>query len=359
MSISFKEFSDILEKPVKSGAMKAKSKTGGQTGGKDSSIGMKSTTAKSPGGGKDTSGSLEKKLSLGFGKKSSTSKKDTDKKKKEADELKKKKEAEKKKKADDKKTEPEKPEKPTFGGLGLVDRKKDTEQRKEQDRKRREGIAKKRKKDDEEKAKRIEADKKTSATHAANDQRSDQQKQQDAEDKAKNIEKEKKKETELTKQNDRLKTTEETMNTETTIKEDWIEDILIDKLLSKNRVRAAKIFNAMTKRNKMKYLDTVQSVTSRNSGYTDDEVISALQDFDIDISKTARKTWEEVENQQEAEKMHNYVNTLSLERSVNLWAEAAKKDEDLDPVRGDKTLTKKSQEKITINPMEKQPSRGV
>ena len=143
------------------------------------------------------------------------------------------------------------------------------------------------------------------------------------------------------------------------IKEDWIEDKLIDKLLSKNRVKAAKIFNAMSKRDKMKYLDTVQSITSRNHGYTDDEVVDALDDFGIDISKKARKTWEEVENQQEAENMHKYVNTLSLERSVNLWAEAAKKDEDLDPVQGDKTLTKKSQEKITINPMEKQPSRGV
>ena len=62
---------------------------------------------------------------------------------------------------------------------------------------------------------------------------------------------------------------------------------------------------------------------------------------------------------QEADKMHSYVNTLSLDRSVNLWAEAAKKDEDLDPVKGNKTFTKKSQEKITINPMEKEPSRGV
>ena len=138
------------------------------------------------------------------------------------------------------------------------------------------------------------------------------------------------------------------------IKEDWIEDELIDKLLSKNRVRAASIFNAMTKRNKMKYVDTVQTITSRNSGYTDDAVVSALQDFNIDISKKARKSWEEVENQQEAENMHKYVNALSFDRSVNLWAEAVKKDEDLDPVKGNKTLTKKTQEKITINPMEKQ-----
>ena len=60
---------------------------------------------------------------------------------------------------------------------------------------------------------------------------------------------------------------------------------------------------------------------------------------------------------EEAENMHNYINTLSLDRSVNIWAEAAKKDEDLDPVKGSKTLTKKTQEKIAINPMEKQALR--
>ena len=144
------------------------------------------------------------------------------------------------------------------------------------------------------------------------------------------------------------------------IKEDWIEDELIDKLLSKNRVRAAKIFNAMTKRNKMKYVDTVQTITSRLSHgvYSDDDVVSALQDFGIDISKKARKTWEEKEIQQEAENMHRYVNTLSLERSVNLWAEAAKTKEegkDPEPVKGSKTLTKKTQEKVAINPLEKVP----
>ena len=64
-----------------------------------------------------------------------------------------------------------------------------------------------------------------------------------------------------------------------------------------------------------------------------------------------------VKTREEAEKMHSYINTLSLERSVNLWSEAAKKDEDLDPVQGSKTLTKKTQEKVTINPMEKQAIR--
>ena len=59
----------------------------------------------------------------------------------------------------------------------------------------------------------------------------------------------------------------------------------------------------------------------------------------------------------EADRMHTYVNTLSLERSVNLWAEAAKAKEegkDPEPVKGSKTLTKKTQEKIAINPTEKE-----
>ena len=143
------------------------------------------------------------------------------------------------------------------------------------------------------------------------------------------------------------------------IKEDWIEDKLIDKLLSKDRVKAAKIFNAMSKREKMKYLEAVQTITSRLSHgvYSDDDVVDALDDHGIDISKKARKTWEELENQQEAENMHKYINTLSLERSVNLWAEAAKTKEegkDPEPVKGSKTLTKKTQEKIAINPTEKE-----
>ena len=61
---------------------------------------------------------------------------------------------------------------------------------------------------------------------------------------------------------------------------------------------------------------------------------------------------------QEADRMHSYVNTLSLERSVNLWAEAAKtkeENEDPEPVKGSKTLTKKGQAKIEINPTEKVP----
>ena len=62
-----------------------------------------------------------------------------------------------------------------------------------------------------------------------------------------------------------------------------------------------------------------------------------------------------VKTREEAEKMHSYMNTLSLERSVNLWAEALKDNEDPEPVKGSKTLTKKAQEKVTINPLEKEP----
>ena len=144
------------------------------------------------------------------------------------------------------------------------------------------------------------------------------------------------------------------------IKEDWIEDKLIYKLLDKDEVRGAKKFNAMNKSQKMKFLDAVETISSRNHGYTDDEVVSALQDYDIDISKKARKTWEELEIQQEAENMHKYINTLSLNRSVNVWSEALKKQEESEnwgnpkPVKGSKTLTKKPQEKIEINPTEKQ-----
>ena len=142
------------------------------------------------------------------------------------------------------------------------------------------------------------------------------------------------------------------------IKEDWIEDKIIYKLLDKNQKRAKKKFDAMNKSEKMKFVDAVQTITSKNYGYTDSEVEDALDDYGIDISKKARKAWEQLEIQQEAEDMHKYVNILSLERNVNLWAEAAKSKEeskDPEPVSGSKTLTKKSQNKIAINPQEKEP----
>ena len=61
---------------------------------------------------------------------------------------------------------------------------------------------------------------------------------------------------------------------------------------------------------------------------------------------------------EEAEKMHSYMNAIALGRNVDLWHEAAKKteeNEDPEPVSGSKTLTKKGQAKIEINPIEKEP----
>ena len=63
---------------------------------------------------------------------------------------------------------------------------------------------------------------------------------------------------------------------------------------------------------------------------------------------------------EEAEKMHSYMNAIALGRNVDLWHEAAKKteeNEDPEPVSGSKTLTKKSQAKIEINPTEKEPQK--
>ena len=66
---------------------------------------------------------------------------------------------------------------------------------------------------------------------------------------------------------------------------------------------------------------------------------------------TMKKSMEEAEN------MHKYINTLSLDRSINLWSEAAKKNEDNsdpEPIKGSKTLTKKSKATVAINPPEKE-----
>jgi len=52
---------------------------------------------------------------------------------------------------------------------------------------------------------------------------------------------------------------------------------------------------------------------------------------------------------EEALEMNAYMNTLSKNRSVNLWAEA-KEGENPEPVSGKKTLTKKPQDTVVINP---------
>ena len=102
----------------------------------------------------------------------------------------------------------------------------------------------------------------------------------------------------------RQKRERESMKETKKIKEDWIEDKIIYKLLDRNEKRAIAVFKAMNKSEKMKFVDAVQTITSKNYGYTDSEVEDALDDYGIDISKKARKSWEQLEIQQEAEDMH-------------------------------------------------------
>ncbi len=55
-----------------------------------------------------------------------------------------------------------------------------------------------------------------------------------------------------------------------------------------------------------------------------------------------------------AYEMNKYMNALSFDRNTNIWAEAAKDGMDPEPVSGKKTFTKKTQEKVVINPIEKE-----
>ena len=125
---------------------------------------------------------------------------------------------------------------------------------------------------------------------------------------------------------------------------------------------------ASTKANKLfimhsaKVIGKVKDDEERERQVTDLEQKAKKMGFKRDwIERTLEKQGAYGESydilKQEADMMHKYVNTLSLERSVNLWAEAAKakENEDPEPVKGSKTLTKKTQEKITINPTEKEP----
>ena len=107
-----------------------------------------------------------------------------------------------------------------------------------------------------------------------------------------------------------------------------------------------------------KQIGKVKDTEERERQITDLERKAKKMGFKRDwIERTLEKQGaydESFKSKREAELMNSYLNVLSLDRSVNLWAEVAKsKDEDVGPVKGSKTLTKKTQEKITINPMEK------
>ena len=130
------------------------------------------------------------------------------------------------------------------------------------------------------------------------------------------------------------------------------------------------ITEASMKANKLHIMHAAKLISKMKSG---DEREQAVTELEQKAKKMgfSRKNYEEIldkqgayeetmhKAQEEAEKMHSYMNALSLERSVNIWAEAAKKDEDVEPIKGSKTLTKKAQEKVTINPMEKEVLRKL
>ena len=123
---------------------------------------------------------------------------------------------------------------------------------------------------------------------------------------------------------------------------------------------------ASMKANKLHIMHSAKQIAKMKSGHEKENAITDLEKkakkmgFDrADYEKIidSQGAYEETMHkaQEEAEKMHSYMNTLALERSVNLWAEAIKDNEDPEPIKGSKTLTKKTQEKVTINPIEKEP----
>ena len=73
------------------------------------------------------------------------------------------------------------------------------------------------------------------------------------------------------------------------------------------------------------------------------------------ISKGGKPVKENYEEDHDlALQMNKYVNALSMDRTKNVWAEATKEGMDPEPVSGKKTFTKKAQEKVVINPVEKE-----
>jgi len=129
------------------------------------------------------------------------------------------------------------------------------------------------------------------------------------------------------------------------------------------------ITEASKKANKLHIMHAAKLLSKMKGGH---EKENAVKDLEKKAKKMGfdRAEYEEIldtqgayeetmrGHQEEAHKMNSYLNVLSLGRSANLWEKAAgTTDEDLEPVKGSKTLTKKAQEKVTINPMEKEVLR--
>ena len=335
MSITFEELSGLLEKP-KSGVQKAKQKTGGQKGGGGEGK-FKSTTAVGPttpagGKGADEVGdrlSRMQKLKNWFKKKPSDKK---DKKDKPNDKKDDKPDDKPDDKKDDKSADKKDDNKQArFGGIGLVDRKKDAEQRAAQEKKRREGL---------ERSKRERAEKKKQARIDQN--KADQEREGDDEEKKQKRIKKNQDLIDREKNDPNLNPKkEETMHTEASRKANKLH-------IMHSAKQIGKLKDSEERERQAKDLEK----KAKKMGFGRAEIEKILDDQGAYGEEYAMK-----KTMEEAEKMHSYMNTLSLERTANIWAEAAKEDEELEPVKGSKTLTKKTQEKITINPMEKQAIR--
>jgi len=74
--------------------------------------------------------------------------------------------------------------------------------------------------------------------------------------------------------------------------------------------------------------------------------------------KTGRQTVRTESVEAMAHEMNSYVKTLSIARHKNIWAEAAKKGEDPEPVKGKKTMTGEKQSDVKINPKEAMPKHS-
>ena len=135
---------------------------------------------------------------------------------------------------------------------------------------------------------------------------------------------------------------------ESVVKEDWVDD---------EARKVERRWKSMTKQAKVRWVDMMHDKAGKRNLY-DFELEDWLDDYGIDISKAATKKWESASVEEMAYEMNRYVNTLSIDRTRNLWTEAAQQGEDPEPVKGKKSMTGEKQETVKINPKEALPLRG-
>jgi len=154
------------------------------------------------------------------------------------------------------------------------------------------------------------------------------------------------------------------------LKEDWLDNELkkIQHVWMKKGPDGKFLWD---KRRKMNWIDNMDVKAGRYD-VSDYELEQAMADYGIgynlkwynkdgsytkegekqgllDVSEESKVN----KDQEEAEKMNQYVTMLQKERNVNLWAEAKRVFNFPPPVDGKKTLTGKPQQKATVNPKEK------